>query len=31
MVVVIFMLFLIMVGLGNMSKKMDRYNRNKLK
>lgn len=26
---VIFMLFLIMVGLGNMSKKMDRYNKNK--
>lgn len=29
MAAVIFMLFLIMVGLGNMNKKMDRYNKNK--
>ena len=31
MVVVIFMLFLILMGLGNMNKKMNRYNRTKLK
>ncbi len=29
MVVVIFMLFLIIVGLGNMNKKINRYNKNK--
>ncbi len=29
MAVVIFMLFLIIVGLGNMNKKVDRYNKRK--